>query len=163
MLKMGVINYKQHVNLIAVKIWKTLKNKVILIKKYPLYTQQYINETVLPIYVLYIKMLTCNPNLTSGDGVTSEVGEESAAREAVGVLYADEGGMPSSPAPPPPLAEASLLVGVSPPPSPPDAAPAPRLPRLKCHQSGNLTSKVYNIQPHCNQTDNFVPKDAFPT
>lgn len=84
------------------------------------------------MFVLNIKMLTCvPPNLTSGDGVTSEVGEESAAREAVGVLYADEGGIPSSPAPPPPLAEASLLVGVSPPPSPPDAAPAPRLPRLK--------------------------------
>lgn len=94
--------------------------------------------------VLNIKMLTCSPNLTSGDGVTSEVGEESAAREAVGVLYADEGGMPSSPAPPPPLAEASLLVGVSPPPSPPDAAPAPRLPRLECRHAGNVTSKVYN-------------------
>lgn len=94
------------------------------------------------VYIMNTKMLTCSPNLTSGDGVTSEVGEERAAREAVGVLYADEGGMPSSPAPPPPLAEASLLVGVSPPPSPPDAAPAPRLPRLECHQAGNVTSKV---------------------
>lgn len=62
--------------------------------------------------------------------MTSEVGEERVASEAVGVLYAEVGGMLSSP-PPAPLADASLLVGVSPPPSPPEAVPPPRLPRLQ--------------------------------